>query len=87
MTAEKLLGEAAAVVRDRRYTYRPAARSIRARGSSLVSGTRDGTFASTGDRLPGRSEGCQVEPRPAALDSITDIAGYAGCLAEVLSDA
>jgi hypothetical protein len=87
MTAEKLLAEAAAVVRDRRHTYgqpldlfeRVALRWSQVLGTKVT---------------PVQVIVCLVDLKvarlshdPRHLDSITDIAGYAGCLAEVLSDA
>ena len=87
MTAEKLLAEAAAVVRDRRHTYgqplqlfeRVAARWSQVLGTKVT---------------PAQTVVCLIDLKvarlthdPRHLDSITDIAGYAGCLAEVLSDA
>jgi Domain of unknown function (DUF6378) len=87
MTAEKLLAEAAAVVRDRRHTYgqpldlfeRVAVRWSQVLGTKVT---------------PAQVIVCLVDLKvarlshdPRHLDSITDIAGYAGCLAEVLSDA
>ena len=87
MIAEKLLAEAAAVVRDRRHTYgqpldlfeRVAARWSQVLGTEVT---------------PAQVIVCLVDLKvarlshdPRHLDSITDIAGYAGCLAEVLSDA
>jgi hypothetical protein len=87
MTAEKLLAEAAAVVRDRRHSYghpldlfeRVAVRWSQVLGTKVT---------------PAQVIVCLVDLKvarlshdPRHLDSITDIAGYAGCLAEVLSDA
>jgi hypothetical protein len=87
MTAEKLLAEAAAVVRDRRHTYgqpldlfeRVAVRWSQVLGTKVT---------------PAQVIVCLVDLKvarlshhPRHLDSITDIAGYAGCLAEVLHDA
>lgn len=87
MTAERLLAEAAAVVRDRRHTYgqpldlfeRVAVRWSQVLGAKVT---------------PAQVLVCLIDLKvarlthdPWHLDSITDIAGYAGCLAEVLSDA
>ena len=87
MTAEKLLAEAAAVVRDRRHTYgqpldlfeRVAVRWSQVLGTKVT---------------PAQVIVCLVDLKvarlahdPRHLDSIIDVAGYAGCLAEVLSDA
>lgn len=87
MTAEKLLAEAAAVVRDRRHTYgqpldlfeRVAVRWAQVLGTKVT---------------PAQVIICLVDLKvarmsndPRHLDSITDIAGYAACLAEVLHDA
>jgi hypothetical protein len=86
MTAEKLLAEAAAVVRDRRHTYgqpldlfeRVAVRWSQVLGTKVT---------------PAQVIVCLVDLKvarlshdPRHLDSIADIAGYAGCLAETLSD-
>ena len=86
-TAEKLLAEAAAVVRDRRHTYgqpldlfeRVAVRWSQVLGTKVA---------------PAQVIVCLVYLKVARLahdpwhfDSITDIAGYAACLAEVLHDA
>jgi hypothetical protein len=87
MTAEELFAEAAAVVRDRRHTYgqpldlfeRAAVRWSQVLGTKVT---------------PAQVVVCLVDLKvarlshdPRHLDSITDIAGYAGCVAEVLSDA
>ena len=87
MTAEKLLAEAAAVVHDRRHTYgqppdlfeRVAVRWSQVLGTKVT---------------PAQIVVCLIDLKvarlthdPKHLDSITDIAGYAGCLSEVLSDA
>jgi hypothetical protein len=87
MTAEKLLAEAAAVVRDRRRTYgqpRDLFERVAIRWSQVLGITV----------TPGEVIVCLIDLKvarlthdPGHLDSITDIAGYAGCLAEVLSDA
>ena len=86
MTAEKLLAEAAAVVRDRRHTY----------GQPLDLFERVAVRWSQVLRTkvtPAQVIVCLVDLKvarlahdPRHLDSITDIAGYAGCLAEVLHD-
>ena len=87
MTAEKLLADAEAVVRDRRHTYgqpldlfeRVAVRWSQVLGTKVT---------------PAQVIVCLVDLKvarlsrdPRHLDSITDIAGYAACLAEVLHDA
>jgi hypothetical protein len=87
MAAEKLLAEAAAVVRDRRHTYGQPLdlfERVAVRWSQVL-GTRV---------TPAQVIVCLVDLKvarlthdPRHLDSITDIAGYAGCLAEVLGDA
>ena len=84
MTAEELLAQAAAVVRDRRRTYgqpldlfeRVAVRWSQVLGTKVT---------------PAQVIVCLVDLKvarlshdPRHLDSITDIAGYAGCLAEVV---
>jgi hypothetical protein len=83
MTAEKLLAEAAAVVRDRRHTYgqpldlfeRVAVRWSQVLGMKV---TPEQVIVCLVDLKIAR---LAYDPRH--LDSITDIAGYAGCLAEV----
>ena len=84
MTAEKLLAEAAAVVRDRRHTY----------GQPLDLFERVAVRWSQVLGTPVQVIVCLVDLKVARLahdpqhfDSITDIAGYAACLAEVLHDA
>ena len=87
MTAEKLLAEAAAVVRDRRHSYGQPLdlfERVAARWSQLLGVTVTACQVAI----------CLIDLKlarlshdPRHLDSITDIAGYAGCLAEVLSDA
>ena len=87
MTAEKLLAEAAAVVRDRRHTYGQPLdlfERVAVRWSQVL-GTRV---------TPAQVIVCMVDLKVARLthdprhaDSIADLAGYAGCLAEVLGDA
>jgi Domain of unknown function (DUF6378) len=87
MTAEKLLAEAAAVVRDRRHTYRQPLNlfeRVAVRWSQVL-GTKV---------TPAQIVVCLIDLKvarlthnPRHLDSITDVAGYAGCLAEVLHDA
>jgi Domain of unknown function (DUF6378) len=87
MTAEKLLAEAAAVVRDRRHSYgepldlfeRVAVRWSQVLGAEVT---------------PAQVLVCLVDLKvarlthnPRHLDSITDVAGYAGILAELLDDA
>ena len=87
MTAEQLLAQAASVVRDRRHTYgqpRDLFERVAIRWSQVLGITV----------TPGEVIVCLIDLKvarlthdPGHLDSITDIAGYAGCLAEVLSDA
>jgi hypothetical protein len=87
MTAEKLLAEAAAVVRDRRHTYGQPLdlfERVAVRWSQVL-GTK---------MRPAQVIICLVDLKvarlshdPRHLDSITDIAGYAACLAEVQHDA
>jgi Domain of unknown function (DUF6378) len=87
MTAEQLLEQAASVVRDRRRTYgqpRDLFERVAIRWSQVLGITV----------TPGEVLVCLIDLKvarlthdPGHLDSITDIAGYAGCLAEVLSDA
>jgi Domain of unknown function (DUF6378) len=87
MTAEQLLEQAASVVRDRRRTYgqpRDLFERVAIRWSQVLGITV----------TPSEVIVCSIDlkiarltPDPGHLDSITDIAGYAGCLAEVLSDA
>jgi hypothetical protein len=87
MTAEQLLEQAASVVRDRRRTYgqpRDLFERVAIRWSQVLGITV----------TPGEVIVCLIDLKvarlthdPGHLDSITDIAGYAGCLAEVLSDA
>jgi hypothetical protein len=86
VTAEELLEQAASVVRGRRHTYghpcelfeRVATRWSQVLGITVT---------------PAQVILCLIDLKVARLahdpghpDSITDIAGYAGCLAEVLSD-
>jgi hypothetical protein len=86
-TAEQLLAQAARVVRDRRHAYgqpcdlfeRVAARWSQVLGIPVT---------------PAQVIVCLIDLKvarlahdPGHLDSVTDIAGYASCLAEVLSDA
>jgi hypothetical protein len=87
MTAERLLAEAAAVVRDRRHTY----------GQPLDLFERVAVRWSQVLRTkvtPAQVIVCLVDLKvarlshdPRHLDSIIDIAGYAACLAEVQHDA
>ena len=87
MTAGQLLEQAASVVRDRRRTYgqpRDLFERVAIRWSQVLGITV----------TPGEVIVCLIDLKvarlthdPGHLDSITDIAGYAGCLAEVLSDA
>ena len=87
MTAEQLLAQAASVVRDRRHTYgqpRDLFERVAIRWSQVLGITV----------TPGEVIVCLIDLKvarlthdPGHLDTITDVAGYAGCLAEVLSDA
>jgi hypothetical protein len=87
MRAERLLEHAAGLVTRRRGTYgqpRDLFEQV-ARRWSLVLGV---------EVTPSQAIVCLVDLKmarlahdPRHLDSITDIAGYAGCLAEVQSDA
>ena len=87
MNADHLLQRAGGVVRDRRRLYgepgdlfeRVAVRWSQVLGTKVT---------------PAQVIVCLVDLKiarlthdPRHLDSITDVAGYAGCLAEVLSDA
>jgi hypothetical protein len=87
MTAEQLLQHAASVGRDRRHTYgqpthlfeRVATRWSQVLGITVT---------------PAQVIVCLIDLKvarlthdPGHLDSIIDIAGYAGCLAELLPDA
>jgi Domain of unknown function (DUF6378) len=87
MTAEQLLEQASSIVRDRRRTYgqpRDLLERVAIRWSQVLGITI----------TPGEVIVCLIDLKvarlthdPRHLDSIIDIAGYAGCLAEVLSDA
>jgi Domain of unknown function (DUF6378) len=87
MTAEQLLEQAALVVRDRRRAYASRGScSSRSPGAGAWSWGREVTTSQT--------VGCMFEVKaarltrdPRHLDSITDIAGYAGLLAELLDHA
>jgi Domain of unknown function (DUF6378) len=87
MKAEQLLEQAASVVARRRGTYGQPCDLLEhvVRRWSLVLGVKV---------TPAQAMLCLIDLKvarlahdPQHLDSITDIAGYAGCLAEVLSDA
>jgi hypothetical protein len=87
MRAEQLLEQAASVVARRRGTYGQPCNLFEhvAQRWSLVLGVKV---------TPAQAMLCLIDLKvarlahdPQHLDSITDIAGYAGCLAEVLSDA
>ena len=87
MRAEQLLEQAASVVARRRSTYGQPIDLFEhvSKRWSLVLGVKV---------TPAQAMLCLVDLKvarlthdPRHLDSITDIAGYAGCLAEVLSDA
>jgi hypothetical protein len=87
VTAEQLLEQAASVVHDRRHTYGLPAElfeRVAARWSQVLGITV--TPAQVGLCLIDLKV-ARLTRDPPHLDSITDIAGYAGCLAEVLSDA
>ena len=87
MNAEQLLGHAADLVNRRRRAYgEPAVlfEHVAVRWSQVL-GTKV---------TPAQVMVCLIDLKvarlghdPRHLDSITDIAGYAGCLAEVLDDA
>ena len=87
MTAEQLLEHAASIVRDRRRTYgqlRDLLERVAVRWSQVLGM----------EVTPAQVIVCLVDLKvarlahdPWHLDSITDLAGYAGCLAEVLSNA
>jgi hypothetical protein len=86
-TAEELLQQAASIVARRRGIYGEPVELFQqvAKRWSLVLGV---------DVTPAQAMLCLIDIKvarlthdPRHLDSITDIAGYAGCLAEVLSDA
>jgi hypothetical protein len=85
--AEQLLGQAVSIVRDRRCMYGEPAdlfKRVAVRWSQVL-----GTNVT-----PAQVIVCLIDLKvarlagnPCHLDSINDVAGYAGCLAEVLSDA
>jgi Domain of unknown function (DUF6378) len=87
MTAEQLLEQAASVVRERRRTYgqpRELFERVAVRWSQVLGATV----------TPAQVVVCLVDLKvarlahdPRHLDSITDLAGYAGLLAELLDDA
>jgi hypothetical protein len=87
MTAEQLLEQAASVVRERRRTYgqpRELFERVAVRWSQVL-----------GVQVTARQVAtCLIDVKiarlahdPRHLDSITDIAGYAGLLTELLDDA
>jgi hypothetical protein len=87
MTAEQLLQQAASIVAGRRGIYGEPVELFQqvANRWSLVLGVKV---------TPAQAMLCLIDLKVARLthdsrhlDSITDIAGYAGCLAEVLSHA
>ena len=87
MNAERLLEHATDVVARRRGTYGQPIELFEhvAKRWSLVLGVKI---------TPAQAMLCLIDLKvarlthdPRHLDSITDIAGYAGCLAEVLGDA
>jgi hypothetical protein len=87
MTAEQLVEQAASVVRDRRHTYgqpQDLFERVATRWSQVLGITV----------TPAQVVLCLVDLKvarlahdPRHLDSITDVAGYAGVLAELASDA
>jgi hypothetical protein len=87
MTAEQHLEQAASIVRDRRHTYgqpRGLFERVAVRWSQVL-----GVQVT-----PAQAVQCMLEVKaarlahdPRHLDSITDIAGYAGLLAELRDDA
>ena len=87
MTAEQLLEQAASVVRDRRHTYgqprelfeRVAVRWSQVLGVQVT--TRQVAICLIDVKV------ARLTHDPRHLDSITDIAGYAAILAELLADA
>jgi hypothetical protein len=87
MTAEELLQRAASIVARRRGIYGEPVKLFQqvAKRWSLVLGVKV---------TPAQAMLCLIDLKvarlthdPRHLDSITDIAGYAGCLGEALSDA
>jgi len=87
MTAEELLRQTASIVAGRRGIYGEPVELFQqvAKRWSLVLGvkvTRAQAMLCLIDLKVAR-----LTHDPRHLDSITDVAGYAGCLAEVLSDA
>jgi hypothetical protein len=87
MTAEELLQQAASIVARRRGIYGEPVELFQqvAQRWSLVLGV---------EVTPAQTMLCLIDLKvarlthdPRHLDSITDIAGYAGCLGEALSDA
>ena len=87
MRAEQLLEQATSIVARRRRTYGQPTDFFEhvARRWSLVLGVKV---------TPAQAILCLIDLKvarlthdPGHLDSIIDIAGYAGCLAELLSDA
>jgi hypothetical protein len=86
MTAEEFLARAADLVTRRRRQYGPSVdlfERVAVRWSQVL-GTKV---------TPSQVIVCLIDLKvarlthdPRHLDSVTDIAGYAGCLAEVLSD-
>jgi hypothetical protein len=87
MRAEHLLQQAASIVDGRRRTYGQPTELFQhvARRWSLVLGV---------NISPAQAMLCLIDLKvarlthdPGHLDSINDIAGYAGCLAELLPDA
>jgi hypothetical protein len=87
VTPEQLLEQAALVVRDRRCTYgqpRDLSERVAVRCSQVV-GVQ--VTARQVDTCPIDLKVARLAHDPRHLDSITDIAGYAGLLAELLDDA
>ena len=87
MTAEQLLEQAASVVRDRRHTYgqpRELFERLAVRWSQVL-GVQVTTRQVATCLIDVKVARLTHDPRH--LDSITDIAGYAAILAELLVDA
>jgi hypothetical protein len=87
MKAERLLEQAASIVGERRSTYgqpRELFERVAVRWSQVL-----GTAVTPAQAVQCMLEvkGARLAHDPRHLDSITDIAGYAGLLAELLDDA
>ena len=87
MTAEQLLQQAASIVHERRCTYGQPRELFEqvARRWSLALGCEVTTAQAVLCMLEVKAARLSRDPRH--LDSITDIAGYAGILAELAPDA